>query len=170
MQVLEFMAVDTPAAATLWRFLFDHDLLTTFKVLHRPSDDLLPLFLANPRALHGWQFDGMWLRPIDIAAVLGARTYEVEGSVKIGVVDQRLPDNTATWALQGGPDGADCLRTQADADLTLSVADLGGAYLGNLGFRRLVRAGRAQEHSPGVAARADAMFATDPAPWCPQEF
>lgn len=170
MQVLEHMAVDAAAAATLWRYLFDHDLIETFKLPRRPTDDLLPLFLVNPRGLVGWQYDGMWLRPIDIPSVLGGRTYAVDDGLTIGVVDGRLPDNTASWALEGGPEGAQCRRSDAEPDLRVEVGDLGGAYLGSLKFRRLVRAGRAEEHTPGAAARADLMFATDPAPWCHWEF
>ncbi len=170
MKILEHMAVDARAAATLWRYLFDHDLVGTFKVPGRPTDDLLPLFLANARGLTGWQYDGMWLRPVDIAATLAGRTYAVDGGLTIGLSDSRLPDNTGSWTLEGGADGAQCRRTDAEPDLRLDVADLGGAYLGNLKFSRLVRAGRAEECTPGAAARADLMFTTEPAPWCPQEF
>lgn len=170
LKVVEHMAVDAAAAATLWRYVFDHDLIDTFRIMHRPTDDLLPLMLANPRGLTGWQYDGMWLRLIDIPAALSGRTYATEGAVSLGVVDSRLPDNRGTWALEGGPDDAACRRTDADADLHVDIADLGGAYLGHLKFSRLVRAGRAQERTPGAAARADLMFTTDPAPWCQQEF
>lgn len=170
MKILEHIAVDAVAAATLWRFVFDHDLIETFKVIQRPTDDLLPLFLANPRGLTGWQYDGMWLRPLDIAASLGGRTYATGGGLTIGVVDQRMPDNSGSWALEGGPDGAQCRRTDDEPDLRVDVGDLGGAYLGSLKFARLVRAGRAEELTAGSAARADLMFATDPAPWCPREF
>ena len=170
LKVLEHMAVDATAAATLWRYVFDHDLIGTFKLVRRPTDDILPLLLNNPRALVGWQYDGMWLRPIDIAAALSARTYSTDGGVTIGVVDRRLPDNTGSWSLEGGRDGASCRRTDAQPDLRVDVADLGGAYLGHLKFSRLVRAGQAEEATPGAAARADLMFTTDPAPWCHQEF
>lgn len=126
--------------------------------------------LANSRGLTGWQYDGMWLRPIDIAATLAGRTYATEGALTIGVVDERLPGNTGNWVLEGGPDGAQCRRTDDEPDVRVDVADLGGAYLGNLKLARLLRAGRAEERTSGAAARADLMFTTDPAPWCHQEF
>jgi predicted acetyltransferase len=168
--VMEHMAVDTPAAATLWRYVFDHDLITTVRVGDRPTDDILPLLLQNPRALVGHPTDGLWLRPVDVARVLAARTYPVEGSITLGVVDPMIPDNTGSWALEGGADGGQCRRTNADPDLRLDVADLGAAYLGAMRFQRLVRAGRAEELTPGAARRADLLFWTDPAPWSPLEF
>ena len=168
--VMEHMAVDTPAAATLWRYVFDHDLVTTVRVGERPTDDVLPLLLQNPRALIGRPSDGLWLRPVDVARVLAARRYTVDGGVTLGVADHVIADNNRSWALEGGPDGALCRRTDAEPDLRLDVADLGAAYLGAMRFERLVRAGRAEELTPGAARRADLMFWTDPAAWSPQEF
>ena len=168
--VMEHMAVDTSAAATLWRYVFDHDLITTVRVGERPTDDVLPLLLRNPRALIGRPSDALWLRPVDVPGALAARHYAVDGGVTLGVTDPFIADNTGSWALEGGPDGAQCRRTAADPDLRLDVADLGAAYLGAMRFERLVRAGRAEEFTPGAARRADLMFWTDPAPWSPQEF
>jgi hypothetical protein len=50
------------------------------------------------------------------------------------------------------------------------VTALGSAYLGGFSFRQMVRAGRIAEHRAGAAARADALFASDRAPWCPEIF
>ena len=170
LQVLEHMAVDTPAAARLWRFAFDHDLMVRFKMAHRPVDDPLPLLLVDPRGLTGWRYDGMWLRLMDVPRALAARTYAVDGRVTVAVTDRYVDANTATWSLDAGPQGADCERTDDEPDLHLDVADLASAYLGAMRFTQLVRAGRAQELTPGAARRADLMFVTDPAAWCPQEY
>ena len=67
-----------------------------------------------------------------------------------------------------GPAGAE--RTTADADLACDVTALGSAYLGGLSFRQLARAGRIEERRAGALARADALFASDRAPWCPEIF
>ena len=45
--------------------------------------------------------------------------------------------NDARFVLEGGPDGASCRRTSANADLALSVADLGALYLGGNSFTAL---------------------------------
>ncbi|MBA2427445.1 MAG: sterol carrier protein domain-containing protein, partial [Actinobacteria bacterium] len=46
----------------------------------------------------------------------------------------------------------------------------GAVYLGGFGFRDLHRAGRIAERSEGAIRRADALFATDRAPYCPEIF
>jgi predicted acetyltransferase len=168
--VIELMALDTAAAATLWRYVFDHDLVTTVQAEERPTDDVLPLLLANPRALVSRPSDGLWLRPVDVGAVLAARTYAVQGGLTIAVTDRLIQDNNGAWALEGGPNGAQCRRSDAQPDLRLDVADLGATFLGATRFARLVRAGRAEEITPGAAGRADLLFFTEPAPWSPQEF
>lgn len=170
LRILEHMAVDPVAAASLWRFCFDVDLIATIEVHNRPDDETLPLLLANPRQLRTWHFDGLWLRPVRLREVLAARTYTTADSIVLDVSDDFCPWNAGRWRLDGGPEGAVCERTDAQADLSLSAADVGSAYLGNLRFGRLQRAGRLVEHTAGAVARADAMFLTDPAPWCPQEF
>jgi hypothetical protein len=50
------------------------------------------------------------------------------------------------------------------------VQALGSAYLGGFSFAELVRAGQVEEQRRGAAARADALFRVDRAPWCPGFF
>jgi hypothetical protein len=50
------------------------------------------------------------------------------------------------------------------------ITDIGAAYLGGLTFTLLGDAGRARELQPGGIARADALFRTPRAPWCPRVF
>jgi len=57
-----------------------------------------------------------------------------------------------------------------EPELALDVAALGSVYLGGFGFKQLARAGRVEERAPGALERADALFASEPAPWCPEIF
>ena len=61
-------------------------------------------------------------------------------------------------------------RTDADADLSVDVATLGSVYLGGFTFAELARALRVEELVPGALARADTLFGSDRAPWCPEIF
>ena len=168
--ILEHMAVDAAASAALWRFVFDLDLVATINISHRPPDDLLPLFLADPRRLRGWHTDGLWLRLTQVGPALSSRTYSAHDSIVFDVHDRHLSSNTGHWRLTSGPDGSHCESTDAAPDLSVDIAHLGAAFLGNQRFHRLVRAGLVQQHTEGAAVRADRMFFTEPAPWCPQEF
>jgi predicted acetyltransferase len=55
-------------------------------------------------------------------------------------------------------------------DVACDVTDLGAAYLGAFSFTQLADAGRVRELQPGGLSRADALFRTDRAPWCPRVF
>ena len=47
---------------------------------------------------------------------------------------------------------------------------LGCVYLGGFTFAQLARSLRVTELRAGAIARADAMFRSDRAPWCPELF
>jgi predicted acetyltransferase len=114
--------------------------------------------------------DGLWLRLLDVQAALSTRRYGAEGGIVFELQDEFCDWNSGTYELTGGADGAECSRTDADPELSLTMNELGGAYLGGARLRTLARAGRVTEHTDGAVARADAMFAGDREPWCPHQF
>lgn len=158
---------DRPAGlALLWQHLLDLDLVTTVRAEDRPPDDLLPWLLTDARHAHvSDRSDFLWLRPLDVAAMLRARTYLMPGRLVVEVVD-KAGLAAGRFALDGGPDGATCERTDALADLTLDVAAFGSVYLGGFGVRTLAAAGLVDAHSTRAVETADTMFRTTVAPWC----
>ncbi|MGH3853680.1 MAG: GNAT family N-acetyltransferase [Pseudonocardiaceae bacterium] len=164
---VQLFVTDGPAAeAQLWHHLLNLDLTASVRVEDRPADELVPLLLTDARhAQPSERADFLWLRPLDVAAMLSARSYLVPGQLVLEVVDAAGLAG-GRFALDGGPDGASCVRTTACADLTLTAAALGSAYLGGYGVRALAAAGMLEEHSPGAVARADAMFRSPITPWC----
>jgi hypothetical protein len=89
----------------------------------------------------------------------------------VEVRDPFGPWNDGRYALEAGPDGrAAAERTTDEPDLACTASDAGAVYLGGTSWRQLHRAGRVTERAPGALDRADAMFAWDPAPWCPYVF
>ncbi|MGH3830630.1 MAG: GNAT family N-acetyltransferase [Pseudonocardiaceae bacterium] len=164
---VQLFVTDGPAAESLlWQHLLDLDLTTSVRVEDRPADELLPLLLTDARhAQPSERADFLWLRPLDVAAMLAARSYLVPGQLVLEVVDTAGLTG-GRFALDGGPDGASCVRTTACADLTLTAAVLGSAYLGGYRVRALAAAGLIEEHSTGAVARADAMFRSPVTPWC----
>jgi len=170
LRVQELAASNDSAHADLWRYCLDVDLIETIEATLRPVDEPLALLLADPRAVTTRLRDSLWLRPIDVSGALAGRRYAAEGSLVLDVADEFCPWNTGTYVLEGGPEGAACARGGGSPDLSLSVADLGAAFLGGTRPSSLARAGRVVEHVPGALARADAMFGWDRAPWCPNHF
>ena len=61
-------------------------------------------------------------------------------------------------------------RARRRPDVRLDVEALGSVFLGGFTFAELARGGRVEEAARGGLARADALFRTDRAPWCPEIF
>jgi predicted acetyltransferase len=159
---------DSPAATrAIWRYLCDTDLVRTISAELLPIDHPLLHLLAEPRRLAMRLGDAVWIRLVDVAAALSQRGWEAEGPpLTLGVSDAFCPWNQGSFRLADGK----ATRTDAAPDLSLDVAALGSTYLGGFGFTRLADAGRVVEHTKGALLRADALFRSARAPWCPEIF
>ena len=106
--------------------------------------------------------------PLDsvLWAVRDSRITNPDGSIVFDVHDDFCEWNTGRWKLA---DGA-AARTDEAADIALSAASLGSAYLGGISFSELARAGRAEELQDGALSRADGLFRWNRHPWCPEIF
>lgn len=169
--VNELMAATGEAAAALWRFCFDTDLVSTIHAVKRPVDDPLPWLLADPRRLQRTTRDGLWLRIVDVAGALSQRRYAAADRLVLEVRDEFCAWNNARFELESSPDDAAvCRPTDAAPDLSIAVAALATAFLGAAGFAALAPAGLVSEHTPGALRRADRMFAVPLRPWTPHNF
>ncbi|MBM3956503.1 MAG: sterol carrier protein domain-containing protein [Gemmatimonadetes bacterium] len=133
-------------------------------------DDPLPWRLEDPRRLRRQVHDAVWLRVVDVGRVLGARRYAREGRLVVEVKDAFCPWNQGRYALESGPDGAECRRTQAEAGVRLDAVDLAAAYMGAVRLSTLARAGRVEASSEAALRSAEEMFVWHVAPWCPEVF
>lgn len=164
--VIEAMGATATATRELWRFLLDIDWMQRVKASLLPVDHPLLLLVAEPARLHFTLGDALWLRIVDVEAALSGRGYADGEGLVFELHDVFCPWNEGRWLLEGGI----AQRTRREADLELDVAVLGSAYLGGFTWAELARAGRVEERHPGALARADALFHTDRAPWCPEIF
>jgi len=172
--VAEAMAATPRAERAVWDFLFGIDLMRSAKAGRVAVPHPLQLALADPRALGLTVGDGLWVRLVDLPAALTARRYGETGALVLAVADAFCPWNAGRWRLaaSGEPGRATAIveRTDAPADLSLDVVDLGAAYLGAFRLSELARAGRVEELIPGALRRADVLFSSDRAPWCATMF
>jgi predicted acetyltransferase len=165
------MQASTPAAKLdLWRFLADIDLMNRVESWNVPVDDPIMLAAAEPRKLDMTLGDALWLRIVDLPSALAGRRYRGDGRLVLEVADEFCPWNDGRWSLTVEA-GVPLVEPATDSpDVTCDVTDLAAAYLGAFSFAQLADAARASEVSPGGLARADALFRTDRAPWCPRVF
>jgi predicted acetyltransferase len=170
LDVYEAAGLDAQATREIWRFLFGVDLVTTITARHVPSDHPLQYLVAEPRRLGlrlNWP---LWLRVIDVPGALGARGYSADGELVLEIADRFRPANEGGWRLEVHDGKGWCERTDVPPDLSLDIRDLGATYLGGTPFGNLLRAGRLIERTLGAAARADDLFRSPRAPWCPEIF
>ena len=164
--VVEAMG-DSPAATrAIWRYLLDIDWTARVKARLLPVDHPLFLLLAEPRRLRFNVRDGLWVRLVDVGAALSARSYAASDPVVIEVADEFCPWNGGRWRVS--EKGAE--ETGSEAEIRCDVTALGSVYLGGFTWSRLARALRVEERRPGALARADGLFRTSVAPWCPEVF
>ena len=166
LEILEVIGATPEAEAEMWRYVLEIDWYATAEASLLPPDHPLFLLLATPRRMRYRMGDMLWVRIVDVGAALSGRAYAGDGAVVLEVRDAVCPWNEGRWKLEGGT----ASRTDAAAELALDVDALGSAYLGAVSFQALRAAGRVEERVDGALARADALFAWRPLPWCPEIF
>lgn len=171
-QVHELEA-DTPAvAAALWECVASLDLTGRVTAWGRPADDPLLHFAADRDQVRVTAvFPALWLRLVDVAAALTARSWAAPVELVLELTDVRLPANAGRFLLKAGPDGAACEPAAGRApDLTLDVRELAACYLGGTRAVELAAAALVVEHTPGAAAALDAGLRTPLLPHTADEF
>jgi predicted acetyltransferase len=164
--VIEAVGATPEATCAIWRYLFDIDWMARVTARLLPLDHPLLLLLAEPRRLGFSLRDGLWVRLLDIKTALSARSYNSQDSVVIEVADEFCPWNAGRWWVSS----SGIKRTDEAPELRCDVSCLGSVYLGGFSWTQLARALRVQELIPGAIARADTIFQTRSAPWCPEIF
>jgi predicted acetyltransferase len=164
--VREALGATPQATAAIWRFLLDVDWMASVEVSLAPPDHPLFLLVATPRRMRYRMGDELWVRLVDVGAALSGRAYGEGDPLVLEVRDAFCEWNDGRWRLEGG----ECTRTDEDPDLALDVSALGCAYLGAVPFTQLREAQRVEELKDGAIARADALFAWRPLPWCLEIF
>jgi predicted acetyltransferase len=164
--IRELVAATPAGRARVWAYLLDQDLTRTVRWRMAPADEPLWLMLADPGALRRTVEDALWLRIVDVAGALSARSYAATADVVLEVADAFCAWNAGRYRLAGGT----CERTGAEPDLSLDVSALGAAYLGGPTLRELAAAGRVEEQRPGALDEASTAFRGAVAPWCAEMF
>lgn len=166
MGVVDLQAVTPTAYTELWRHLCSQDLVGTVRWAHASADEPLPWLLEDHR---GVTVDGeramLWLRVLDVPALLAARRYPIEDVVVLDVVDDGGL-TSGRWRLDTHDRVEPAVEPTRDApDVVLPVASLGSVVLGGVDPRVLARTGRLEEGSPGAAGRLARVLAAPSVPW-----
>ena len=162
---VEEVVATTPAAhRALWSHLLTMDLCRTLTYMHAATDDALLQLTADTRALHTRMADSLWLRITDLPRALQQRRYGAPIDLVIEVSDDVVAANNGRFHLVGDAEKARCERTEAAADVSLTIAELAAVYLGARSLAEFAGADRLAEHTPGAVFAASAGFGWPVAP------
>ncbi|NYD79763.1 GNAT family N-acetyltransferase [Arthrobacter cupressi] len=170
--VLDLVAGTDAAYLELWQFLGSIDLVEQVSWQDAPVNDPLAWALSDPRCVTDTDNrDMLWLRVLDIAGALSARSYAAKDRLVLDVADG-LGHADGRWVLDASGSNVVVLPAPegAAAELSLDVADLGSIYLGAVSPLTLLAAGRIREHVPGAAFRAQQLFAVERPAHCATHF
>lgn len=171
-QASNLVAVDPIYEARLWKYLADHDWVT--EVVGPEYDRLDPLWrdlLVDRRmVVAGDVWDFLWLRVLDPAVFLSARTYGTADRLVLRIEDKSGFAH-GVYAIESGADGSgECVPCQDAPDLALPVDVLGSISLGGFSPSRYHALELVEEYTPGAADRLTKMFSTLLAPHSPMIF
>jgi predicted acetyltransferase len=164
--VVEAIGASAAGTRQIWTYLLSIDWVERVHATFLAVDHALFLLLVEPRRMRFTLGEALWARLVDVGAALSMRGYAADGAVVFDVRDNFCPWNEGCWRLENGV----AESTDDPPDLRLDVAELGSAYLGGFTFSALAAAGQVEELREGAIARADALFRTERAPWCPELF
>ncbi|BBY25498.1 enhanced intracellular survival protein [Mycobacterium stomatepiae] len=154
-QVAEFKALTSDAHIALYRVLFGLDRMEQVIIPTHP-DDAMPYLLTDPRvARTSGRRDAVWLRIMDVAVALEARTYDADLTVVLDV------SGSGRFALEIRDGHARCTPTDETAEVGLDQDVLGSLYLGAHRASTLAAANRLRSKDSHLLRRLDAAFATD---------
>lgn len=152
------------AYQTLWQHLLTLDLAATLRFGYAAVDEPLQQLVTTPTALSRRVSESLWLRVTDVARALEQRQYAVPVDLVFEVTDEVIPANAGRFRLVADGQAVRCEQTDATADLSLSVTELGAAYLGGRRLAEFAATGRVTEHTPGSLNLATAAFGWPTAP------
>lgn len=159
-QVTKLAAATPQAYIALWRTLLGLDLMATVDITTHPGA-LLPYLLTDARLVRTVDVqDGLWLRMLDIPAVLQARTYDADVSVVLDVSDSVL-EGGGRFAVEIRGGRASCVATDAPAEVHTDLSVLGSLYLGAHRASAFAAAHRLRCDDSTQLRALDAAFATD---------
>jgi len=168
--IRELVAPSATAHTGLWRFLTTIDLFPQVEYWNLPVDDPLAWKVPDHRRIKRKRWDALYVRILDVVQALEARTYAVDGVVRLTVDDPALPDAGGSFELAVFEGVGTCRRVDdAETDLGLGTTELASLYLGGNSASAIAKAGRIRGAEESIVLLGR-MFRGDVAPWCEEVF
>lgn len=166
MTITDFAYTSMAAYRSIWHCLTTHDLVRRVKWSNVPEDDPAPGILLEPRCLNRKTSDGIWMRVIDVARLLEARHYDVDGDIVLKIeADDICPWNNGTYQLSarnglGKVQALDGVDAHVDAQIVCSINELASLASGHSSASWLHQIGRIKVQDESQLGYHDQLFAT----------
>lgn len=163
LEIVDLVYANDQAYTALWEFLLSIDLNDVVKYNRSRLDDPIVAALGDNRAYDvDHEEDHVWLRVLDVAAVLESRPFAVDGSLTLAVTDA-LGHTTGTYRLDVQEARGSVTRIADDADaagsdVQLDVAELGALLIGSVSPVTLAAAGLVRAADPASVELLRAML------------
>ncbi|MFV9671580.1 MAG: GNAT family N-acetyltransferase [Acidimicrobiia bacterium] len=169
-KVQEVVTPSMMAHTGIWRFLTSIDLYPNIRYWNLPVDDAIRWKIPDHRRIVRKRWDALYLRILDVARALEARSYASDGALRFALDDPFLPDvgGSFEFVVTGGT--GSCRRIDASSvDVTLGAPELASLYLGGGSTHAMARAGLLRGDATSIALLGR-IFRGDVAPWCQEVF
>jgi len=171
--ISEMVALEPGAAADLWRYCLEVDLVHRVEASGhglRPLDDPILWLAQDPQALELGLKTTLWARILSVPELLSRRRYQRDGDLTFEVSDPIDGLAGGRFRLHVHQGVGDCQPTAAEPELVMGVSELSSACLGQRCLTELAGAGSLRLGDSTSARRADDLLAWAPAPWCFEDF
>lgn len=163
--IQELLGADVVTELALFEFAATVPLQRKLRWPGGPPDFPARHHMFDPRQLHVVdQHDLLWLRPLDVAALLGGRTFAADDDLVLSVDDPLFADQRGPWQISIRDQMATVERTDAGPDLEMTPNQLAMVLLGDHRVQELANA-RVLVGDPAAVRRFDRAFQTDRRPY-----
>ena len=160
----DFVALDAGAYRGLWQHILTHDLASNVVYESHPDDPFVDL-CEDPFVVTVKRGEGPMIRIVDVEGAIASRPYSggSSASFTVRISDESAPWNEGVWHLEAGEGGMRAKKTDAAADVEMSVNFLAPLYTGFRTAETLAAAGMITVHRAEALAEITNAFAvTDP--------
>jgi len=169
--VRDMVALTPDAYLGLWQHLLAHDIARRI-VVHAPPHDPFAELVVDPWKVEVQRFEGAMIRIVDVERALALRPYCGRGSVcfTMRVVDSSAPWNDGVWRVEADQGRMRAERTEAEADIELSVNFLAPLFTGFIRPDQAAEVGMLKVNREQALAQAQEAFAVSHPPYCDDFF
>jgi len=169
--VRDMVALTSDAYLGLWQHLLVHDIAQRI-VVHVPLHDPFSDLVVDPWKVEVQRGEGAMIRIVDVEQALARRPYCGRGGVSftMRVIDSSAPWNDGVWRVEADQGRMQAERTEAEADIELSVNFLAPLLTGFIRADQAAEVGMLKVNREQALAQAQEAFAVSHPPYCDDFF